>query len=463
MMLTMFYYALAFTIFAFFAVLKWNSLRYSRKGMPPGSLGWPFVGETIKFLTQGPDFMKRGTLRHGSLFKTHVLGSPTVISTDPEINRYILMNEAKGLVPGYPDSMRKILGTNISEVHGAEHKRIRGSLLSLVGPIAVKDRLLTEVDDFMSSYLDNWDGKIVDIQEKTVEMSFFVSMKAVVEDEPNSFIEYFKASFDKMALGTISLPFKIPGTQYYRGLKAREKVLAMLRELIAKRRASSATHNDILDQLVRNEDGKYKLNDEEIMEQITTILYSGYETVSTTTMMSIKYLCDNPDILQAVRDEHFAILQKKLHGERINWDDYKSMRQTRAVLLETMRLASVVNGVMRRTTKDIELNGYMIPKGWRVYVYTRDGNFDPILYEEPFTFNPRRWLEKGLETHNHNMLFGAGGRVCPGKEWGMFKISIFIHYLVTRYRWEEVEGSKTLAKFPRVVAPTGLHMKIKKY
>ncbi|XP_017427039.1 cytochrome P450 85A isoform X1 [Vigna angularis] len=413
MMLTMFYYALAFTIFAFFAVLKWNSLRYSRKGMPPGSLGWPFVGETIKFLTQGPDFMKRGTLRHGSLFKTHVLGSPTVISTDPEINRYILMNEAKGLVPGYPDSMRKILGTNISEVHGAEHKRIRGSLLSLVGPIAVKDRLLTEVDDFMSSYLDNWDGKIVDIQEKTVE--------------------------------------------------AREKVLAMLRELIAKRRASSATHNDILDQLVRNEDGKYKLNDEEIMEQITTILYSGYETVSTTTMMSIKYLCDNPDILQAVRDEHFAILQKKLHGERINWDDYKSMRQTRAVLLETMRLASVVNGVMRRTTKDIELNGYMIPKGWRVYVYTRDGNFDPILYEEPFTFNPRRWLEKGLETHNHNMLFGAGGRVCPGKEWGMFKISIFIHYLVTRYRWEEVEGSKTLAKFPRVVAPTGLHMKIKKY
>ncbi|KAG2376902.1 Cytochrome P450 [Vigna angularis] len=390
-------------------LLKWNSLRYSRKGMPPGSLGWPFVGETIKFLTQGPDFMKRGTLsqvvsfafRHGSLFKTHVLGSPTVISTDPEINRYILMNEAKGLVPGYPDSMRKILGTNISEVHGAEHKRIRGSLLSLVGPIAVKDRLLTEVDDFMSSYLDNWD--------------------AVVEDEPNSFIEYFKASFDKMALGTISLPFKIPGTQYYRGLKAREKVLAMLRELIAKRRASSATHNDILDQLVRNEDGKYKLNDEEIMEQITTILYSGYETVSTTTMMSIKYLCDNPDILQA--DEHFAILQKKLHGERINWDDYKSMRQTRAVLLETMRLASVVNGVMRRTTKDIELNGYMIPKGWRVYVYTRDGNFDPILYEEPFTFNPRRWLEKGLETHNHNMLFGAGGRVCPGKEWGMFKIN----------------------------------------
>jgi len=32
-----------------------------------------------------------------------------------------------------------------------------------------------------------------------------------------------------------------------------------------------------------------------------------------------------------MQDEHFAILQKKVHGERINWDDYKSMSETRAV------------------------------------------------------------------------------------------------------------------------------------
>ncbi|KHN05627.1 Cytochrome P450 85A1 [Glycine soja] len=103
--------------------------------------------------------------------------------------------------------------------------------------------------------------------------------------------------------------------------------------------------------------------------------------------------------------------------ERIGWDDYKNMSLTRAVILETMRLVSVVARVMRRATNDIESNGFMIPKGWRVYFYTKETNFDPFLYEEPFTFNPWRWLEKkGLKSHNHNMLFGAGGRVCPGKE-----------------------------------------------
>ncbi|CAJ1931860.1 unnamed protein product [Sphenostylis stenocarpa] len=464
-------YAVGFIFCALFAVVKWNTVRYSRKGMPPGSLGYPFIGETLPFLKQGPLFIKRGRSRYGNLFKTHALGSPVVISMDPDVNRYILLNEAKGLVPGYPDSMRKILGTNIAEVHGAVHKRVRGSLLSLIGPMAVKDRLLPEVDEFMRSFLDNWDGKTVDLQEKTVEIAFFSSLKAIVEDEPNSFLESFKAIFDKMAVGTLSLPFKIPGTEFYRGMKAREKLLTLLRDLIGKRRASSATHDDFLEHLIKTENVNQKLDDDEIIEQIITLLYSGYETVSTTTMMIIKYLNDNPSFLQEA--EHFAIMQKKLPGERINWDDYKNMSQTRAVILETMRLASVISGVMRRTTNDIELNanidgayhllGFIIPKGWRVYVYTREINFDPILYEEPSTFNPRRWLEKGLETHNHNMLFGAGGRVCPGKELGLVKISLFIHYFVTKYRWEEAEGNKKLMKFPRVLAPEGLHMKITKY
>jgi len=38
--------------------------------------------------------------------------------------------------------------------------------------------------------------------------------------------------------------------------------VTMLREFLVKRKASSATHDDILDHLMRNEDGKHKLDDE---------------------------------------------------------------------------------------------------------------------------------------------------------------------------------------------------------
>lgn len=38
------------------------------------------------------------------------------------------------------------------------------------------------------------------------------------------------------------------------------------------------------------------------------------------------------------------------------------------------------------------LAGFVIPKGWRIYVYTREINYDPRLYPDPFTFNPWRWM-----------------------------------------------------------------------
>lgn len=75
----------------------------------------------------------------------------------------------------------------------------------------------------------------------------------------------------------------------------------MLRKLIEERRASQEAQNDMLGSLMRSDDNKYKLNDEEIIDQIITVMYSGYETVSTTSMMAVKYLHDNPSVLHELR------------------------------------------------------------------------------------------------------------------------------------------------------------------
>ena len=45
------------------ALLKWNELRYRRKGLPQGTMGWPVFGETTEFLKQGPSFMKNKRAR----------------------------------------------------------------------------------------------------------------------------------------------------------------------------------------------------------------------------------------------------------------------------------------------------------------------------------------------------------------------------------------------------------------
>lgn len=96
---------------------------------------------------------------------------------DPEVNRYILLNEGKGLVPGYPQSMLDILGKcNIAAVSGSAHKSFRGALLSIISPTMIKNHLLPKVDDFMRSHLCDWDGQTVDIQEKTKEVCLYITV-----------------------------------------------------------------------------------------------------------------------------------------------------------------------------------------------------------------------------------------------------------------------------------------------
>uniref|UniRef100_A0A803LCA1 Uncharacterized protein n=1 Tax=Chenopodium quinoa TaxID=63459 RepID=A0A803LCA1_CHEQI len=402
-------FAVIFSLFCFSsALLRWNELRYRKKGLPPGTMGWPIFGETTEFLKQGPNFIKN------------------------QRSRYILMNESKGLVPGYPQSMLDILGKcNIAAVHGSTHKYMRGALLSLVSPTMIRDHILPKVDHFMRSHLSNWQDHVIDIQEKTKEMAFLSSLKQIAGIESSSTAQEFMSEFFKLVVGTLSLPIDLPGTNYRRGFQARKE-------------------------------NKYKLSDEEIIDLIITLAYSGYETVSTTSMMAVKYLHDHPHVLEELRKEHLAIRAKKKPEDPINWEDYKSMKFTRAVIFETSRLATIVNGVLRKTTKDMEINGFVIPEGWRIYVYTREVNYDPYLYPDPLSFNPWRWMDRSLESQNYFLIFGGGTRQCPGKELGIAEISTFLHYFVTRYRWEEVEGNK-LVKFPRVEAPNGLRIRVSSY
>ncbi|KAF8105715.1 hypothetical protein N665_0157s0278 [Sinapis alba] len=445
-------------------LLRWNQMRYSKKGLPPGTMGWPIFGETTEFLKQGPDFMKNQRLRYGSLFKSHILGCPTIVSMDAELNRYILMNESKGLVAGYPQSMLDILGTsNIAAVHGPSHRLMRGSLLSLVNPAMIQEHLLPKIDAFMRSYLSGWDEfETVDIQEKTKHMTFLSSLLQIAETLKKTEVEEYKTEFFKLVEGTLSVPIDLPGTQYRCGIQARNNIDRLLTKLMQERRESGETYTDMLGYLMKKEDNRYLLTDKEIRDQVLTILYSGYETVSVTSMMALKYLHDHPKALEELRREHLTIRDRKRPDEPLNFDDIKSMKFTRAVIFETSRLATVVNGVLRKTTHDLELNGHLIPKGWRIYVYTREINYDTSLYEDPMIFNPWRWMEKKKESMSYFLLFGGGARHCPGKELGISEVSSFIHYFVTRYKWEEKGGEK-LVVFPRVSAPKGYHLRVSPY
>ena len=63
-------FAIIFSLFCLSTgLLRWNELRYKKKGLPPGTMGWPIFGETTEFLKQGPNFMKNQRSRLATYYK----------------------------------------------------------------------------------------------------------------------------------------------------------------------------------------------------------------------------------------------------------------------------------------------------------------------------------------------------------------------------------------------------------
>lgn len=57
-----------------------------------------------------------------------------------------------------------------------------------------------------------------------VQMALLIAFKQIIEIESDSTYEAFKVEFNKLMVGTLSLPINIPGTNYHRGFLVRSKI-----------------------------------------------------------------------------------------------------------------------------------------------------------------------------------------------------------------------------------------------
>ncbi|MCE5166148.1 hypothetical protein HAX54_015139 [Datura stramonium] len=122
---------------------------------------------------------------------------------------------------------------------------------------------------------------------------------------------------------------------------------------------------------------------------------------------------------------------------------------TQCVVNETLRIANIISGVFRRAMTDINIKGYTIPKGWKVFASFRAVHLDHEHFKDARTFDPWRWQSNTGSTSSPNVFtpFGGGPRRCPGYELARVELSVFLHHLVTRFSWVPAEPDK-LVFFP---------------
>ncbi|KAL0369831.1 UNVERIFIED_CONTAM: Abscisic acid 8'-hydroxylase 2 [Sesamum angustifolium] len=427
-------------------------------------MGWPYIGETLKLYTQHPNsFFSLRLKRYGNIFKSHILGCPCVMIASPEAAKLVLVSKAHLFRPTYPPSKMKMIGPEALFFHqGDYHLMLKKLVQASFSPSAIRGSL-PALENIVLSFLPDWENRttlICTLQEMK-KYAFEVAMISAFGDNPEPETEGIRCLYQNLEKGYNSMPLDFPATPFHKAMKARKALDETLMRLIEKRRGGEEAGKGLLGILLAAQKQKLnQLSDSQVADNIIGVIFAAHDTTASVLTWVLKYLHDNPNVLEAVEREQEGIRRKlQLQDRRgLTWDDTRHMSLTSRVIQETLRSASILSFTFREAVEDVEFQGYVIPKGWKVLPLFRSIHHSSDFFPQPEKFDPSRF--EVPPRPNTYMPFGNGVHSCPGSELAKLEMLIFLHHLTTTYRWKVMGEGDAIQYGPFPVPKGGLPIQV---
>lgn len=149
--------------------------------------------------------------------------------------------------------------------------------------------------------------------------------------------------------------------------------------------------------------------------------------------------------MSKLRDE----LATKIGGETLTESEIMDLPYLQACIRESMRLHPPIPFLLpHRATQACKVMDYTIPEGTQVIINTWAMARDPSIWDDPTSFQPKRFLESGRDfkgTDFEFVPFGSGRRMCPGLPMAARKVPLIVASLIHTFDWY-LPGYKDMSK-----------------
>ena len=361
-----------------------------------------------------------------------------VFFSDPAVIRQVFTGDAERLQAGQANSkvFRLIVGPNsVLVLDGARHKRERkllmppfhGERMRLYGD------MMCEITD---RSIDTWPVETpFPIQPCMQEITLDIILRAVFgvnEDAHHSRLRALLMEYQRVMVGRNFFLTLIAWRRLTRLQRAIDRLL--YDEIKRCREETEAGRTDIMAMLVaaRAEDGQ-PMSDEEIRDELITMLLAGHETTATALAWVIHRLLQNPDILAAAKAEVASVIGDGPHASTPDAGQIAELKYLDAVIKETARLDPVVPIVVRLLETDTHIGGYDLPAGSIVAPCIYLTHRRPDLWSDPEGFKPERFIARRTDPYTF-FPFGGGVRYCIGAAFATYEMKIVLARVLSRVK-----------------------------
>ncbi|WP_246004244.1 cytochrome P450 [Nocardioides marmoriginsengisoli] len=389
--------------------------------------------------------------KYGDVFSIKILpeGRWMVFFHKPEHVREIFAGDPEVFHAGKGNA---ILGPVMGEhslllVDSSQHKRARKLLMPAFNGHALRS-YESMIEGLTKTEVGSWrEGQAFESLERMNALTLEVILQVVfgVTDEArlaemrplvNKTVNVSPAVF--LGWGFPKMQKLGPWRRAFENQAALDKVIYA--EIAERRRAEDLEHRtDVLSRLlmVRDEEDPADtgLSDEELRDQLVTLLLAGHETTATALAWALHELGQNPDVEQRAREAATA-------GD----NDYLE-----AVLKESMRLHPVIPMVVRHLMEPATIGGIDLPAGANVAASIILAHESEESHPDHLAFRPERFADGAVAT-NTWIPFGGGVRRCIGAGFSIMEGVAVLREVLSAYDVSLPPGTKEEAKVRNITS-----------
>jgi cytochrome P450 len=411
--------------------------RFDRAGLPPGPDAT--VLDTLKVVRDPYAFFEENYRRYGDPCTLFTRDGPLVMTAEPENVRTIFTVDPDTIDPWGVELLSPFFGPRaVIMVGGERHRRDRklltppfhGARMRAYGKI-----IIDVAREETRTWHPGWEGSV---QTTTTAISLDVIVRAVFGiDAPGDrerARSVVKSDVESVVPTIIFLPplrHELFGFgPWARFTRARRELDALLYGEIATRRAHGRSGEDILSLILaaRYDDGS-AMTDEEVHDQLITLLAAGHETTATALAWALYWTHRVDGLAEELRVEIARL------GSDPEPDEIAALPLLDATCTETLRLHPIVTDVSRRLRVPMQLGRYTIPAGGGVSATIAAMHASPRLYPRPDEFDARRFLGNKPPMFGY-APFGGGARRCLGAAFATYEMKLVLATLLTAFDFE---------------------------
>ena len=368
---------------------------------------------------------------YGNVVQMRTNGRDAIFINDAEEVRKLLVRHygkyRKG--PGF-ERVKLLLGNGLIVSDGATWRRSR----TMIQP-AFSRQNVHRLIGLMVSCCENrvaaWEdiarasGQI-NITQETSDFALELIMRAT-----------FGADYERSILKDGDNPFSFLSRDSTRDLRVVLKIRALrhlLLSIIAERRNSdsSGVYDFLSIYLSATDKSGNKFSDDELLDELMTLIVAGYETSAGTLNWAWYLLARNGGAEQTLLDEAREMIPEPA---KVNVQTITDMAYGQQFLEETLRLYPPVWLFTRRADQDDSLINFDLLAGTDIYLSPYILHRTAGYWPDPNTFDPQRFgsgspYKKGERPY---FPFSLGPRRCLGEYFSFLEMKIHLGLLVQRF------------------------------